>query len=214
MRKKQRREVIRFDGVRYTRYPDARHTYQRNYYSAPRGSGKNMLHREVWKSIYGPIPEGCHIHHEDWDTLNNDPTNLICLTPKEHAAVHAAPHRERKRAWADQIRPLAAEWHRSPIGLAWHREQSKRSWEGRQPGKIVCNWCGIEADRFFASRSSRHDCSRRCYRAAADAVDRYTVDAACPICGATFKQNKYRPTPATCSRVCGAQLRKRRSAGL
>ena len=44
-------------------------------------------HREVMGA--GPM-DGTHVHHRDHDKANNDPANLVRLTPDEHAAIHAA----------------------------------------------------------------------------------------------------------------------------
>jgi endogenous inhibitor of DNA gyrase (YacG/DUF329 family) len=34
----------------------------------------------------------------------------------------------------------------------------------------------------------------------------------CPICGSEFNRDRYRKRPSTCSRKCGAQLRRRPTA--
>jgi len=48
----------------------------------------NNPYRKIYKEHYGEIPEGYHIHHVDFNPLNNDPSNLTALTPEEHAKVH------------------------------------------------------------------------------------------------------------------------------
>lgn len=45
-------------------------------------------HREALGAGYGR-----HVHHKDHDPANNDPDNLVLLTPAEHAAIHAAESR-------------------------------------------------------------------------------------------------------------------------
>lgn len=47
-----------------------------------------MGSREVYRRHYGPIPEGWHVHHIDGNRKNNDPKNLIALSPEEHYHVH------------------------------------------------------------------------------------------------------------------------------
>src|SRR5215472_9278022 len=37
------------------------------------------LHRAVWKSAFGDIPKGCHIHHRDSNPRNNRIDNLECV---------------------------------------------------------------------------------------------------------------------------------------
>jgi hypothetical protein len=42
----------------------------------------------AWESVNGPLPRGLIVHHKDRDSLNDDPSNLVALTRKEHAAAH------------------------------------------------------------------------------------------------------------------------------
>ena len=44
--------------------------------------------RVVWERLHGPVPPGKLIHHDDHDSINDSPSNLIALTRKEHAAEH------------------------------------------------------------------------------------------------------------------------------
>jgi hypothetical protein len=207
------RDDVWLDGIRYSRFPTSRNKNQRRYWMPPRGSGKDALHREIWKKHRGAIPSGAHVHHRDGDPLNNDVENLACVTPKEHAALHAEEFSDARRAQMDRARVFAAAWHRSPEGRQWHREHGRASWQEREAQTIVCSWCGREAERFFTTRATTRFCSRKCSRAAADAEGRYEQTANCPICAGTFRQNKYRCKPETCSRKCGAELRRRRRLG-
>ena len=34
------------------------------------------------------IPHGYVIHHKDFDKMNNDVDNLVCITNSEHAKIH------------------------------------------------------------------------------------------------------------------------------
>jgi hypothetical protein len=44
--------------------------------------------RFVWTSVYGEIPKGYCVHHKDRNVLNDDISNLDCLTRSEHIAEH------------------------------------------------------------------------------------------------------------------------------
>jgi len=45
-------------------------------------------YRKIYEEHNGPIPKGFHIHHIDGNSDNNDPSNLICLSPQEHYDIH------------------------------------------------------------------------------------------------------------------------------
>lgn len=51
------------------------------------GQDEIAEHVVIYKGIHGYLPE--HIHHADFDKLNNDPDNLIGMTSKEHISLHA-----------------------------------------------------------------------------------------------------------------------------
>ena len=58
------------------------------YYVCTSGSRKR-LHIAMWEAKYGrEVPEGCVIHHLDWNKANNTVENLVCLTIWEHECVH------------------------------------------------------------------------------------------------------------------------------
>jgi len=198
-----------YRGVTYKRNPDAKQRAHRVYYCAPRGSGRDSLHRDIWRDAHPgeDIPAGWHIHHDDHDPFNNDPGNLVLRSPKGHAAEHpevAGMPLEHLEA----IRPLAAEWHRSAEGHEWHVEHGERTWDDREPvARKVCESCGEEFDAWF---DRAQYCSRRCINRARE--HQYMETVACPICGTEFQRDKYRKRPETCSRKCGAALRKQRAA--
>ena len=44
----------------------------------------------VYTAKYGAIPDGHVVHHVDHDTLNDSPSNLVAVTPSDHARIHHA----------------------------------------------------------------------------------------------------------------------------
>jgi hypothetical protein len=42
----------------------------------------------VWEAIHGPLPRGSVVHHDDRNSLNDDPDNLQGLTRKAHTDEH------------------------------------------------------------------------------------------------------------------------------
>lgn len=48
------------------------------------------VHVLVWIKAHGrQVPEGCVIHHIDGDKWNNDPSNLMLLSARDHRSIHA-----------------------------------------------------------------------------------------------------------------------------
>ena len=51
---------------------------------------KHVYHK-IWEQSSGKKrPPGWHIHHLDNNPNNNDPENLICVSPEMHAEIHLA----------------------------------------------------------------------------------------------------------------------------
>lgn len=66
-----------FAGHRYT----LRNT---GYYGRTNGK-RTLLHRDIWESRNGPIPDGFDVHHLNRDRTNNRIENLALITRAEHA---------------------------------------------------------------------------------------------------------------------------------
>lgn len=195
-----------FDGIKYYRYPNAKTLAERRYFKR----GKVYLHRAVWEHHYGPIPDGCHIHHRNEDTGDNRIENLELATPKSHAAKHWTPERAaRSTAHLQKVRHLAAAWHRSEAGRKWHREHGKKTIKKVARLEYKCERCGKKYTT-LKRRTNRY-CSNECRSYARYHRGDDNVKRKCPICSKTFMVNRYFKTK-TCGRKCGAILRKRRAA--
>lgn len=78
-------DEVTFEGKKYHRRLVGG---ERESYVAKSGDSTIYLHRVVWESANGPIPEGHDIHHIDGNPLNWHLENLRCLPHGEHAALH------------------------------------------------------------------------------------------------------------------------------
>lgn len=122
------REEIVWNGKTYRRYPNAKQSSHRRYFSC---SG-SFLHRDVWKYHHGEIPKGFHVHHKDGNPANNDISNLECISSSVHYSLHSEERSRRSSTpehlkLLNDIRPMTVDWHRSEEGRAWHRENAKAS---------------------------------------------------------------------------------------
>src|SRR5512135_3712346 len=112
--------------------------YRRNN----RKGGPKFLHRAIWESERGPVPEGCSIHHIDHDTRNNDISNLACVPSTEHHSYHGKKNME-----VGDRRYRLADWMRTPKG----RELARRvNAENRAAGK----YDGKDKSAFYAARDA------------------------------------------------------------
>lgn len=103
-----------FDGGLYRLWPSDK------YFSR----GGKKLHRDVWRSAFGVIPDGCHIHHKDSNQRNNLIENLECIPAKIH--LSETWHKNPKRSFTQAARNGATAWHQSEEGRLWHKRHAER----------------------------------------------------------------------------------------
>lgn len=149
-------ERVELDGKIYRCYPQSARKHLRNYFSR---SG-SFYHVDLWVKHHGPVPDGCHIHHDDHNPLNNDIGNLVCLSVSQHALEHPEySNSSEQRQHLERIRPLTKAWHASPEGLAWHAENGRNAWAARKPVGLVCQHCGCAFESLIAEAKF---CGRSC----------------------------------------------------
>lgn len=125
-----------FDGGLYRMWPSE--TYL--------SRGGRRLHRDAWKTAFGPIPKGCHIHHRDGNVLNNKLDNLECVPASIHLSESSAKRLKPEGGWfSADARDKAADWHRSPEGRLWHKRHAERSksWTKWKREEKPCEQCGV-----------------------------------------------------------------------
>src|SRR5262245_12308522 len=99
MKQKPEVEICEWDGRIWRRYPNSKGRSHRVYFQRHEKwrASPVYLHREKWKKEHGPIPSKCEIHHKDDNPLNNDISNLECITVKEHRARHRETYKNSPR---------------------------------------------------------------------------------------------------------------------
>lgn len=204
-------ELFEYGSKVYRRYPDSKKRSDRVYFKRSITGGTIWLHRQIWSDVHGEIPVGAHIHHADGNPLNNDISNLECLSPKEHIGGHEWPSERRasQNELLDRIRPLTKDWHASPQGIAKHRAIGAMAYEQFVPVAKKCEQCASE---FLPKKIGSVDrfCSNKCKSAwrRASGVDNET--RCCKQCGTPFVCNKYRDQKF-CSGACSNSHRSRES---
>jgi endogenous inhibitor of DNA gyrase (YacG/DUF329 family) len=209
-------ESIKFNGITFRRYPESERRSDRVYFTPgawDKARGVGRLHEEIWKAANGPIPEGHHIHHLDHDPLNNDLSNLACLSEAEHHSHHGNAedgqtrlHSPEHMAHLDSIRGAAAEWHSTPEGIEWHREHGRKVMAERPLLSGTCEQCG----NAFLSKMPLRFCSNSCKTAWRRASGLDDETRQCARCGADFTVNKY-ARKNYCSRSCASKAARSRA---
>lgn len=176
------------DGYKFVR--DKKSNY---YLSSKKINGRRLrLHIYVWTKSKGKIPKGYHIHHVDKNKLNNDISNLMCVTKKEHESLHKEDKREYDENLLRYMQELAREWHKSKDGRKWHSEHAKNQWKNKKEIKYVCTNCGAE---FYTKRSYGKEenrfCSNKCKSAYRRKMGYDNITVKCERCGNEFVKNKY-----------------------
>lgn len=202
-------ESVEYNGITFRRYPNADRRSDRVYYK-PSGThiknGVEALHREVWKDANDAdeIPGGHVIHHIDGDPTNNDPNNLECVTPREHAERH--PEVNLSPEDIEKGIEAAKDWHSSEEGREWHSNHWEESLADVFGGmQKECDQCGDEFTDNSPDKKGRY-CSNACKAKARRERGDDDEERICPICRQSFTVNKYSDTE-TCSRRCGGALK-------
>lgn len=84
-----------------------------------------LLSRLVAELVYGPCPEGYEVNHKDGNKLNNHPSNLEYVTPKENIS-HALKTGLRTEVlrWKDGVRLDDKEYYKRK----YRRNKGLHSW--------------------------------------------------------------------------------------
>lgn len=203
-------EMVEYNGVRFYRYPNSNRRAHRDYFSPgiqAKQNGVDLLHRQVWKDHFGDIPDGYQIHHKDENTLNNDLSNLECVTAKQHLHKHPARlarcRSEEQMVHLESIREKTKAWHGSEEGLEWHIQHAKNIGFGQH--KLVDVECAICGKSFQTKRKAeRNYCSKECNQANQSLLwhsgKKFIHAHECQCCGKQFKSD--RVVSMYCSKSC------------
>lgn len=187
----QDKDVAVCNGMRFTR--DGKTGYYLSTVKMKDGH-RERLHRYVWESENGPIPEGYDIHHVDHDKGNNDISNLLLVSRSEHQRLHSSdvPIEERARILIMYAVPKSKAWHRSEEGREWHRRHGAEVAKNLEPIEYRCSYCGrpfLSKNRY--SKDGNRFCSNRCRAAFRRRSGVDDVERRCEGCGEVFIANRY-----------------------
>ena len=208
-------KTITFNGVEYRLMGSGKYYLAQSTTNEGRKHSKG-LHVAIWEFHNGKeVPKGYEIHHKDGNPLNNDISNLECVSRSEHFKEHLPKlmeycNSEEAREHLDEIRPLAKGWHSSEAGIEWHKKHYEESLGLVQSKEYVCEQCGRRFEAKHKARFCSHNCEQK-WRVAKQST--YEMRK-CVICGKEFEAkipygNKKRGSK-TCSRECRGKFKWQR----
>lgn len=179
-------ETILYKWVTYRLMWTRKYYLSQSTHNAERRKAKT-LHRAIWEDNYWPIPNGYDIHHKDWNTFNNDISNLEMVEHRKHLSEHMKEKfkdetiKEKLLEHLDNIRDKTKERHRSEWGKKWHSEHAKESIL-KYKYQHKCKQCWKE---WTSPRKVANYCSSKCIN------DSYLIEKQCELCGNSYLRNKY-----------------------
>ena len=179
------------------------------YYRAHYDGHVIYLHRAVWESVYGKIPDDYQVHHIDKNKDNNDISNLMLISTKEHLSEHGKEsflsHKDFQLQHLDSIRPLAVQWHGSAEGKEWHSAHGKKVFREMPLAEKTCEFCGNTFSVKLHCLSRARFCSNNCRAAFRRKSGADNTVRICPVCNNEFTVNKY-SSRKCCSLRCNKLL--------
>lgn len=123
--------------------------------------GYKALHREIWKSHFGEIPPGYHIHHKDHNPANNDISNLELISRREHAFIHCSDEKWKKTVTKKRAKKWGASWKKDKKKIAQMKRNTKRSVDLMPIVFFTCLFCEKQAKRRTYRKVNKF-CSKKC----------------------------------------------------
>ena len=150
------------------------------------------IHQLMYMLHYGEIPEGCQIHHIDFNPANNNIENLLPLTRSEHMKLHALTRRRQKQKFiCENCGKEYEAFNNSHNRFCSDNCAQKYKYNAGLKHEIrKCEWCGKEFSTFKG-----HDtkcCSQSCGLKLALKTKGFKIRQIkkCQYCGKEFKSKK------------------------
>jgi hypothetical protein len=149
------------------------------------------IYRHIYEKVHGPIPvdedgRTYEIHHVDGDRSNNDPSNLIALSIRDHYEVHSSQG-DWGAAWA-----IARRMGMSPEELSKLATRNNLEWIARGTHHFTSSDWQRENQLRRVRTGSHHlqtgDVQRESHRRKlSDGTSHLIREETCPHCGKVGK---------------------------
>ena len=119
-----------------------------------------LLHRKVWESFFGEIPNGFVVHHIDGNKANNDITNLQLMSRTEHSRLHNSNTcRLPKKIFVCEMCGREYEAVGNGKNRFCSASCTQKHYKLKHPKRKICPFCGAE---FVTRHSKTKYCSATC----------------------------------------------------
>ena len=157
------------------------------------GRGWRIQYRWLWENENGPVPEGIHLHHADFNSLNDRLDNLQPLPAEEHEAIHADGMRGEKNP---ARRCMTPEW-KAKISEAVRGEKNPNYGKTHTP-EIRAKMSEAAANRWADEAQHVHSAeAAKAWMAQAKAEGRPVgrpagprVERCCAVCRSNFETTR------------------------
>ncbi len=180
--------------------PDSNRTKRRFIWN---GASWTPQYRAIWSALNGEQPAQTHIHHADFDALNDAPANLVLMSADEHNALHVS----KMPGDNNPARRLMNDEWRANIARAVSGENNPHF--GKTHSDAAKSEMSRKAKARFESREERDLASQRALswmeeaRAQGRKIGRTPKERevrCCPVCRENF--GAARETQVFCSNEC------------
>ena len=167
------------------------------------GTSWTPQYRALWNALNGAQPSGTHIHHADFDALNDSPSNLVLMSAQEHNALHTAKMNgdtnPARRMMTDEWRANIARatgGENNPMWGRTHSDTAKAAMSARGKTRFEDqNERDLAAARALQWMEEAKEQGRKIGRTPKERVER-----CCPVCRNNF--GAARETQVFCSNEC------------
>lgn len=194
---------VEYDGIKF--YAD-----KKGYWLGTVNKRAKRLHIYVWEKHNGKVPKGYHVHHVDFNTNNNELSNLQLLSQREHLSLHGKKESNRALARINvqkYAQPKSLEWRKTQACSDWAKKNYETSLKKAHEKAVekVCECCGKEYTAEICKRTIARFCSNACKSKWRRDNHIDDVEHFCVVCGKTHITTKYKGRQ-TCSPECRKTL--------
>lgn len=162
------KETISYNGLLFTRYPEAKQFAHKNYYQhRSKKHGRFYLHRKIWEDMHGKIPKKYVVHHKNHNPLDNRVGNLECIPHSAHSSHHSidsynpVTFKKRQKVMMEELR----KWHKTKAGKDFHKRlnrKNKKTWANKKP--VFEKRCLVCKKKYFSkiNRKNAMYCGINC----------------------------------------------------